>query len=645
MTTTTPRGSTPADAVRTDVTPGAEHHRHRGPASAPGAASGRIRGLDGLRAWAVLAVVAYHLAPSSVPGGFIGVDVFFVVSGFLITTLLLREAADRGRISLPSFWLRRARRLLPALGLVVVTSLVAARLVSTDLLVGIGRQVLGAATFLTNWVEIAAGSSYFDATQPELFQPFWSLAIEEQFYVLWPVLLVLLLVLARSWRARAAVALGAALLSALLMAVLHQPDGDPTRVYYGTDTHAFGLLLGVAAAFAWRGGLVLPLRPRLARWLPASALGLLTVLVVVLQDQATVTYRGGLLLASVLAVLAVAGCTTGESAYVRALETRPLTWVGERSYGLYLWHWPVILVVGAVVVAAPGTAAWWWGTALSLVVTFALAAASYRWLEVPVRRDGFRAVAARARAAVVREPGARVLAGAAAVVLVLAVVAVAGAPAKSQAQLAVEQGERAQAEQGRQATQPAATPSAGAGAAAPGAQDPGEGTTGRPVTGADVVAFGDSVLSAAAPAVYDALPGVAIDAKPIRKWVDAPAVVEAAAKEGRLRPVVVLAFGTNGGFQFPGSEKAVESIMRTLGDERQVVFVNLTGISYWVPDANQQLASIVERYPNAHLVDWAAKVHGHPQWLHPDKTHPNMAGIVVYAELLEKALGRLTTAG
>lgn len=644
MTTTTPRGSTLADAVRPDEPPGTEQGRPRGAAGrVPGAAGGRIRGLDGLRAWAVLAVIAYHLAPASVPGGFIGVDVFFVVSGFLITTLLLREAADRGRISLPSFWLRRARRLLPALGLVVVTSLVAARLVTTDLLVGIGRQVLGAATFLTNWVEILAGSSYFDATQPELFQPFWSLAIEEQFYVLWPLLLVLLLVLVRSWRARAAVALGAALASAVLMAVLHQPDGDPTRVYYGTDTHAFGLLLGVAAAFAWRGGIGLPLRPRLARWLPAAALGVLTVLVVVLQDQATATYRGGLLLASVLAVLAVAGCTTGESAYVRALETRPLTWVGERSYGLYLWHWPVILVVGAVVVAAPGTVAWWWGTALSLVLTFALAAASYRWLEVPVRRDGFRAVAARARAAVVREPAARVVAGAAAVVVALAVVAVAGAPAKSQAQLAVEQGEREQAQQ-EQRPAPTASPHASAQASA-GAGAPSAGASARPVTGADVIAFGDSVLSAAAPAVYDALPGVAVDAKPIRKWVDAPAVVEAAAQAGRLRPVVVLAFGTNGGFQFKGSEKAVETIMRTIGDDRQVVFVNLTGISYWVPDANAQLASIARRYPNAHVVDWAATVHGHPEWLHPDKTHPNMAGIVVYAELLKKALGQLTTPG
>jgi peptidoglycan/LPS O-acetylase OafA/YrhL len=667
MTTTAPRGTPLVDGARAAGAPSAQAtqahpagSRHR----RGGAAGGRIRGLDGLRAWAVLAVIAYHLAPASVPGGFIGVDVFFVVSGFLITTLLLRELEERGRVSLPGFWLRRARRLLPALAVVVVTSLVAARLVSTDLLVGIGRQVLGAATFLTNWVEIVAGSSYFDATQPELFQPFWSLAIEEQFYVLWPLLLVLLLVVLRSWRARAAAALVAALGSAVLMALLHEPAGDPTRVYYGTDTHAFGLLLGVAAAFAWRGGLGVPLNRRLARWLPPAALAALTVLVLVLQDQGTATYRGGLVLASLLALAAVVGCTTGESRYVRALEARPLTWVGERSYGLYLWHWPVVLVVGAIVVAAPGTAAWWWGTGLSLALTFALAAASYRWVELPVRREGFRAVAARVRGAVARDPLARVVTAAAAVVVVLAVVAVAGAPAKSQAQLAVEQGEKAQSQQGQaggpqsgtkgdgkdqgktqgegkpagqtgKQTEPAASPSGSAPA----------GSSQRPVAATDVIAFGDSVLSAAAPAVYDELPGIAIDAKPIRKWVDAPEVVEAAAKKDELRPVVVLAFGTNGGFQFKGSEKALEKIMSTIGEDRQVVFVNLTGISYWVPDANAKLEELAKQYPNARVLDWASKVHGHPEWLHSDKTHPNMAGITVYAQLLEKELATMTTPG
>ncbi len=294
------------------------------------------------------------------PGGYLGVDVFFVVSGFLITTLLLRELGAHGRLSLPAFWTRRARRLLPALGLVVVTSIIAARLVDRDLLVGIRRQALGAATFTTNWVEIAAGTDYFDERQPQLLKPLWSLAIEEQFYLLWPALLVVGVVAARSWGRLARVATVGALASAVAMGVLSLGIEDPTRVYYGTDTHAFGLLLGAAAAFARQDGAVL-MRPAAARWAPLAAVGGLGLLALTMHADGPLTYRGGLLLSSGLAVVAVAGCTAGRSGYLRALDARPLRWIGERSYGLYLWHWPVLIVVTALIVAPERTGRWWAG--------------------------------------------------------------------------------------------------------------------------------------------------------------------------------------------------------------------------------------------------------------------------------------------
>jgi peptidoglycan/LPS O-acetylase OafA/YrhL len=630
----------------------------------PGDAQGRIRGLDGLRAWAVLAVIAYHVNPAWVPGGFVGVDVFFVVSGFLITTLLLREASAHGRISLPGFWLRRARRLLPALAIVVTVSLVAARLVSSELLVGARRQVVGAATFLTNWVEVAAGSDYFAQRQPQLFQPFWSLAIEEQFYLLWPVGLVLLLVALRSWRGRAVVALGAALASAVWMAVLYGGPDAATRVYYGTDTHASGLLIGVAGAFAWRAGRSATSRLARAAWLPAAALVGLTVVAFAMPAESPVTFRGGLLLAAVLALVAVAGCAVGAPGYVRALEWRPLVWVGERSYGLYLWHWPVILLVGAVVVAPVGSTQWWFGTVVALVLTFAAAAASYRWVETPIRRRGFRAVGRDVAAALASGARPPRLVGAAAAASVLgAVIALVTVPTTSAAEQAIAAGERAIAAAAAQASQhpthapthaptaqasPGSSPSAssggagGAGAPAPTSSPGSTSPAGRPVTGDDVIAFGDSVLSAAAPAVLETIPGIAIDAKPIRKWVDAPKVVQAAADAGRLRPVVVLAFGTNGGFQFKGSEKALAKIMSIIGPDRQVVFVNVVGISYWVTSANHELEQIAADYPNARVLDWHSIVAPHPSWLHSDKTHPSMAGIGPYADMLKDAFATMT---
>ena len=184
---------------------------------------GRLPGLDGLRALAIVAVLTFHLDPSWLPGGFLGVDVFFVVSGFLITTLLVRERAATGGLDLPGFSTRRARRLLPALLVCVPASVLLARLSEGDLLVGIGRQVLGAFTFTSNWLELAAGSDYFAATTPTLFMNLWSLAVEEQFYLLWPLAVLVLLRVTRGYEARAAVALGLAMLSAVLMAVHVDP--------------------------------------------------------------------------------------------------------------------------------------------------------------------------------------------------------------------------------------------------------------------------------------------------------------------------------------------------------------------------------------------------------------------------------------
>lgn len=614
---------------------GAEPTRYDGPAR------GRIVGLDGLRAFAVLVVVGYHVAPAALPGGFLGVDVFFVVSGFLITTLLLRDLRRNGKLDLPTFWRRRARRLLPALVVVVTTAVLAARVIEPDFLVGIRRQVFGAATFTSNWVEIAAGSSYFDQSAPVLFQIFWSLAIEEQFYLLWPLILALLIALFPTTQARAIVALAVAGLSAILMAVLVVPGGDPTRVYYGTDTHLFGLLIGCAAAFWW------VTHPRMLAtssgkyvrvWAPVAAGLGLTILVLTLHSGSTFTYRGGILLGSVFAAVLVAACAdataggagrTGEgSRLIRVLDARGLQWIGERSYGLYLWHWPVILLVDDLVGAQPGTIVWWRGTALALAITVALAAASYRWVEEPIRRDGFRGTWAKVRIGLggrhqsLTRPlvVVRTTTGLALVMALAATVVVLSAPAVSQAQLAVERGTAAMA-------LAEAEPDERSGPVIEGVID-----------GARISALGDSVLSGAAPAVLDRFPGIALDAKPIRKWLDAPALVAAAEQDGELRDVVVLNFGTNGGFQFKGSEEALDQVLETIGPERAVVLVNSVGVSYWVPDANTRLDEIAQARPNVVVADWNGAVRGEPGLLHADRTHPNVAGTEVYADVLEAAL-------
>jgi len=648
---------------------------------APARGPAHLGGLDGLRAIAVTAVLVYHLWPDALPGGFLGVDVFFVVSGFLITTLLLREAEQHRRIDLPRFWLRRARRLLPALALVVVTSAVAAALVDRDLLVGIRRQVLGAATFSTNWLEVASGGSYVDRTAPVLLQPLWSLAIEEQFYVLWPLLLVALLVAVRTWRARAALVGAGALASAVAMAVLVD-TADPTRVYFGTDTHLVGVLLGVAGALAWRAAHG---RPLVVPWAPPVALAGVVAATFLLRDDSVRTYRGGIAVVSALALVTVLGATR-PGRWTRMLDATPLRVVGERSYGLYLWHWPVLLVVTAALGAAPGTTSWHVAAVLTLVVTALLTELSFRYVETPVRRLGYRGAwrATRARLGGARPAVGRAALAAPAVAAAALVVVLVTAPTTSSAERMIADGLAAQgtpppAGTPRPPTDDPATDSPSTDAPtdapssppevepspdapstvapspdAPSPDEPGTATqppsatappssaappaAGGPVDGRVVSAFGDSVLSGVVPGVQAEVPGIAIDARPIRQWKDAPALVRAQADAGTLRDVVVLVFGTNAGLHDDASKAALRETLEVVGPDRAVVLVTIVGVSRWVGRSNDALREIAAERPGTYVADWHALVARTPGLLGADRTHASMKGMAAFADILARTL-------
>jgi peptidoglycan/LPS O-acetylase OafA/YrhL len=642
----------------------------------------RLAGLDGLRAVAVVAVVVFHVRADTLPGGYLGVDVFFVVSGFLITTLLLREIARTGRIGLRAFWLRRARRLLPALGLVVVVCVSAARLVGGDLLVDLDRQVLGALTFSTNWVEIGAGSSYFTHTAPLLFATFWSLAVEEQFYLVWPVALaVLLAVVPPGLRVRAV--LGLAALSAVLMAVLVVPGQDPTRVYYGTDTHAFGLMIGAALALARerapagtggprhgtglvRGREIWPSASSAART-AVGVLGLagLVLLTLTLRDTATVAYRGGILLASVCTAVVIAAVVGPPTALGRVLDAAPLAWVGQRSYGLYLWHWPVLLLLTAArPPTVPDSSGWWTTRALAVALTVLLAAASYRWVEMPVRRDGFRVVVGRVVAACRAPAGVVVWARTGVAVAASLLVVTAGvaltAPHQSETERTILAGEAqlqaGPAQAGPARPDPGADPTTApvsadedddAAAGSPPAPEPTEPPPALPAappgavpTGEEITAFGDSMLVTSLHGLTARFPGIDVRAQSVLQWPDGAEVVRAALAEGSVRRAVVLAYGTNAGVRDPA---LVRDLVEELGPDRMIVLVSVYQYSYWVPETNARLAQIADEHDNVVLADWAGTISTRPELLQSDQIHPGVEGGHLYAEVIEDAFARLAT--
>ena len=353
-----------------------------------------LPGLDGLRALSVLAVLVYHANATWLPGGFLGVEVFFVISGFIITRGLALEWLRDGRIGITGFWLRRARRLLPALFLLLGGVLAYAAFFDQDSMAKLREDVLYALGYVTNWHLIYSNQSYFDSwNHPSFLRHLWSLAIEEQFYLFWPLIIFAGLKFFRAPATFALVVIGA-IWSYAAMALLAEGREltDLSRVYYGTDTRIGALLVGSALGF-------LPFSERLQASLPSSrvvgALGLLALvplgfLALRLADNSPHLYQGGFVLATLTTAVLILALNNPASRVSRLLGIRPLRWLGVRSYGIYLYHFPILLLTW------PDLTSSYSNLLFQLLATLVIADLSYRYLELPIRHGalsrGYRAL-------------------------------------------------------------------------------------------------------------------------------------------------------------------------------------------------------------------------------------------------------------
>lgn len=627
-------------------------------------------GLDGLRAIAAGLVLVFHLLPGH-GAGFIGVDVFFVLSGFLITALLAREWSATGAIAYGRFWTRRFRRLVPA---VVVASLGSAALalaVGGDALVDLGRQVFGSLSATYNWVEIARGGSYFDAANPRLLTNMWSLALEQQFYLLWPLLLAAILRMGkRAPRILAALAIAGG--SATWHA--HLAPGDITRAYIGTDSHLWGLMFGAALAFLVPGALgQMDRAGRPAAWLWGIAgwLGLAGILLIGLaMPDGPWLYPWGMIAASAFAVPIIRAmfADVREIGPARLLAGllggRVLTWLGERSYGIYLWHWPLAtLLYYSQPRLSPAL-----GALVVIPASIALAALSFSYVEQPVRTRGLRGAWVAWRDRISSSPAPAALARLIAPLLLVGAAswAIAIAPPVSSAERAVSAGQAAPAAGSQDQddsprpkdnpadpptpspTEPTVSETAEPPASEDEVEERGEEARGDEsgddpqgesgaIVGSEVTVIGDSVTAAGQAALDARLPGVYVDAEVSRSVRVAPQILKDLAERGQLRSYVVIALATNGNIRPQDSQ----AILDAIGPDRTLILVTGFGTARttWIGEANAEIQRIAAEHPDrVRIADWASAIADHTDLLAGDSIHPGRQGAEIYADTIVRAL-------
>lgn len=340
-----------------------------------------IKEIDGLRALAVIMVLAYHLKMPFAKSGLLGVTVFFVISGYLITGILINEIEESGGVDLKNFWLRRIRRLLPAVLSMAVVMIFVSAVVNRVVFTKGCNDLLSAVFGYNNWWQIFRKVSYFEnAGAPSPFTHCWSLAIETQFYLIYPILLILLSKARNRGKIFAAVTAVLAMISVVLMGVLYSPDGDPSRVYYGTDTRAFSLLIGALAAIQKEYHIIkVKLQGKLWAVIGSISVLILIGMMMLISSYSSFLYYGGQAIVSVLAAFVVYAVTVSRSLLNIILGSSILKWIGDRSYSIYLWHYPIIVLMSG------GKRAAWWIVILEVVLSVGFAELSYRFIETPVR--------------------------------------------------------------------------------------------------------------------------------------------------------------------------------------------------------------------------------------------------------------------
>ena len=571
-----------------------------------------IPAIDGLRALAVIAVMFYHLGFSWIPGGFLGVDLFFVISGYVITRLLLDSIAQSGGLDLRGFYIARARRLLPALLFTVVTTTIAIGIWAPDTIKRFVTDMPFALTGTMNWWLVAREQDYFESIgRPPLLQHTWSLAVEAQFYLVWPLILYFILKkLGKNRSPFAALLIAAASGIALLIVSLSldaSSSSDVSHIYFGTDTHSIGLFLGAALAVSWiPQNFTTTLTKQAQNFIDGVGvfgfIGILATFLFIDESDPTL-YKIAFPLAAIFGAAIIMSVVHPASRFAPVLENPVLLWIGQRSYAIYLWHWIIFQVTRPTVDLAGQT---WALYSLRILIVFALADISLRYVEIPIRRGALKYWLKGLKYRTKKERSRQTRFFISIFVLVLALSSVVSVRA-----ISIGNEQRVAIEESLNSSEVTA---------------PNPSSEGIWLTG-------DSVILGIRTSLNEVAPVSLINARIGRQAPELLDVMKRDIAQAGDSPVI-FNLGNNGLLQ----EEVVREIFELVKSQSSIIVVNTAVPRPWRDSNNSLLSQVASRYSNVRVIDWNSISEGRPEYFAPDGVHLVPAGVEAYVSEIKKYL-------
>lgn len=606
-----------------------------------------ITGLDGIRAIAVIMVLAYHLKLALFKSGFLGVTVFFVLSGYLITGILISEVEEEGTIDLKNFWLRRIRRLVPAVMSMAVVIIFVSAVVNKIIFTKGCKDFLASVLGFNNWWQIFNKVSYFEAAGvPSPFTHCWSLAIETQFYLIYPLILLGIYKLVKSrgeGRAKrgllfAGVTLLLALISVILMIVLFDSQQDASRVYYGTDTRAFSLLFGALLAILWEYRMVpRRLSASVNMVLGSVSFAVLLVMTIAINGSSNFWYRGGQFVGTILTVLVIYTVSGRKTWLSRFLSNPVLKWIGDRSYSIYLWHYPIILLI------SKGIKASWWITLIEIVLSVVLAELSYRFIETPIRhgiigeylnilRSRPKSRQEKKRQVQVARRSLKVIAGT--FVLTVSLILCMIFVPKKNALDTLQKRESKAKETGKMTEEQLAKQKAN-GSESEDTICTTDLTDDEILEGLNLLLIGDSIAVDVTDDFYEMFPNSVSDTKIGRITSLGKQVLDSYIDEKKWEGEGVI-FASLSNSPINGE---LEAIREKIGKDMPL-FLTTVRIPHdtFEEESNSKIKKFVEENDHTYLIDWYAASEGHDEYFDADDTHLLSAGAKAYAKCIKEAV-------